>query len=344
MNTFLINNKKFIINNQKIKDRLLIKSHPKDYEVIFDSFFSLFFSFKEDEIVLIDKNIRKIYDINHSKLIEIEAMEENKTIETVLNVCEKLSSFNFNKGNTLIVIGGGILQDIGAFTAKIYKRGIRWIYVPTTLLSQCDSCIGGKTALNFNKYKNQLALFSAPDKVIIDTNFLNTLSNEEIKSGYGEIIKFFLIGGDYYINNFEKFDIKTNIIHSLNIKKAIIEYDEFENDERKSLNYGHSFGHAIESITNYKICHGEAVMLGIEIINKLFLKSSRISKIINKFTNLDRIKDINLIDLIERIKTDKKVNGDIISLVSIKKFGETIFIKQKLDNSLLNKLNEIFTS
>jgi 3-dehydroquinate synthase len=247
--------------------KFTVSSHPKSYDVIFEPFVN---SFTENQVVLVDKNIQQLYKINHSKLISIEATEENKCIKTVLDVCERLLQYKFDKGNTLVVIGGGIIQDIGAYTAKTFKRGIKWVYYPTTLLSQCDSCIGGKTALNFKSYKNQLALFSSPDRVIIDTHFLGTLSKRDVNSGFGEIVKFFLIGGDYYVNNIDSFDIKTCIFHGLTIKKSIVEHDEFETWERKSLNYGHSFGHVIESLTNYSISHGEAVLLGIEIINKLF--------------------------------------------------------------------------
>jgi len=339
MNIFKINNTEFKVSAIKT-DKLIIKSHPKDYEVIFDSFFSVF---TENDVLLIDKTVQKLYDINHTKLISIDAKEENKSIDTVLNICDKLLSFGFDKGNNLIVIGGGIIQDIGAFTAKMYKRGINWTYVPTTLLSQCDSCIGGKTALNFKNYKNQLALFSAPNKVIIDTNFLTTLKDEDIISGYGEIIKLFLIGGKYYTNNIKEFDLKTSIFHSLSIKKAVIEQDEFESDERKAMNYGHSFGHAIEAVSGYKIPHGEAVLMGIEIINKLFTNSNEITKIVNTFTNLNKIKDIKIKDILEAIKTDKKVINEIITLVVLQTPGNTIFHKQKIDNNLGDKLHEIFT-
>ena len=203
-------------------------------------------------------------------MIGSDAMEINKGIDKVLRVCEDLLVYGFDKGHTLIVIGGGIVQDIGAFTAKVYKRGINWVFVPTTLLSQCDSCIGGKTALNHLNYKNQLALFSAPNKVIIDTEFLNTLQPQDITSGYGEIVKLFLTGGSWYVDQFDEFTREEAIFHALSIKKAVVECDEFEDNERKSLNYGHSFGHVIESMTDYAIPHGTAVMLGIDIINKIY--------------------------------------------------------------------------
>tara|TARA_R110000868_G_scaffold8986_1_gene45514 strand:- start:4034 stop:5056 length:1023 start_codon:yes stop_codon:yes gene_type:complete len=340
MNKFTIQNTEFEISTN-IKNSISINSHPEKYEVVFQKLNN---SYTEDQVLIVDKNVHKLYNINHSKMIVIDAIEQNKSIETVLDICEKLLEYNFNKAQTLIVIGGGIIQDLGAYTAKTYKRGVNWIYYPTTLLSQCDSCIGGKTALNFKNYKNQLALFSAPQKVIIDIDFLKTLKPEDITSGYGEIVKLFLIGGSYYINNINEFDYKTSIYHSLLIKKAVIEHDEFELMERKSLNYGHSFGHVIEPLFNYEIPHGEAVMLGIEIINRLFTKDKSITNIISKYTNLEKIKHIDIERLINGLKTDKKVKNNIISLVVLMNPGNTIFVEQEINDELKKRVYEIFAN
>lgn len=337
-NTFKINNTQF--NTPKsLPEEITIKSHPINYKVHFKKFIN---KFSKDDIVLVDSNVKKLYNINHTKLIEIEANELNKSIETVLNICDKLLEFNFTKKNSLIVIGGGIIQDLGAFTSKMYKRGIDWVFYPTTLLSQCDSCIGGKTALNFKSHKNQLALFSSPKEVIIDTKFLDTLQPEDITSGYGEIIKLFLIGGDYYIENLNKWNIEEKIKHSLLVKKTVIEYDEFEVCERKSLNYGHSFGHVIEPLTDYKISHGEAVILGIEIINKLFDNNPKISNIINKFTTLDKISNLDTHTLTMNLLSDKKVSGNSISFVRVPEPGNTIFTDTEINDDLKSKINELF--
>ena len=335
--SFSINNTKFE-SSYKDSDIVEIQSHPKNYLVYFKKFTN---DFPEKSVVLIDSKVKEIYNITHNHLISIDSIEQNKNINTVLDVCEKLLKVNFDKSWTLYAIGGGIIQDIAAFSSKIFKRGIDWIFIPTTLLSQCDSCIGGKTALNFYDYKNQLALYSAPKSVVIDTDFLKSLSNDDIISGYGEIVKLFLIGGQYYVNNINNFSIKQSIFHSLMIKKAVIEYDEFEKSERKSLNYGHSFGHAIESVTNYKIPHGESVMLGIEIINKLFTNSKDISNLISKYTNINKIRNVDCSQLISSLKTDKKISNGIISFVVVNKPGETIFVEHSLDNILEQKIHEI---
>lgn len=344
MNKFIIDEKEFEVESSNFENEFVVKSHPKNYKVSFKKFSN---NFNDNDILLIDKNVKEKYNINHNKIIVIEATEKNKSIETVLDICQKLTDYNFDKGNNLIVIGGGIIQDLGAFTGKMYKRGIKWIYYPTTLLSQCDSCIGGKTALNFKENKNQLALFSAPDEVIIDLDFLNTLSNEDKISGLGEIVKLFLIGGDYYVDNYNNFELKELIYHSLMIKKAVIDYDEFENNERKSLNLGHSFGHIIEPMSDYKIPHGEAVMLGISIINKLFFNDKKSDELVSKYTDLSKLGSIENFDiklLVERLKTDKKVKNGIITFVVIENPGITKFIVCPVDEKLEKEVNEIFTN
>ncbi len=316
-------------------NELFINSHPQNYNV---SFCDADLTFTDKDVVLVDSNVKELYGIKHKKLISIVANEENKSIETVLMVCEKLLEYGFDKGNNLVVVGGGILQDIGAYVAKTFKRGIDWTFIPTTLLSQCDSCIGGKTALNFKQYKNQLALFSAPQRVIVDTKFLSTLSDNDILSGYGEIVKLFLLGGDRYIQMWDDLDIEEKIWHSLAIKKEVIEKDEFESLERKSLNYGHSFGHSIESVTNYKISHGEAVLLGIEIINQLFDNNPKITHMVERFTTLSRLNGCDMERVYEVTKTDKKVKDGVISLVVVPTPGVTKFVPTKLDDSMRERV------
>jgi 3-dehydroquinate synthase len=340
INYFKIQDTTLSVSTEKT-DTLTIESHPKSYDVHFEKFNN---NFTEDQVVLVDANVQKLYNINHSKMIVIDAMETNKSIDTVLRVCEDLLAYGFDKGHTLIVIGGGIVQDIGAFTAKVYKRGINWVFVPTTLLSQCDSCIGGKTALNHLNYKNQLALFSAPNKVIIDTEFLNTLQPQDITSGYGEIVKLFLTGGSWYVDQFDEFTREEAIFHALSIKKAVVECDEFEDNERKSLNYGHSFGHVIESMTDYAIPHGTAVMLGIDIINKIYSSSDEVTRLVNKFTSIDLIKDIDVNKLVTKLKTDKKVSNGVISLVVVLTPGVTVFVNQTIDETLKNIVHAVFTN
>ena len=149
-------------------------------------------------------------------------------------------------------MGGGIIQDLSGFACCIYKRGIPWIYYPTTLLGMTDSCVGGKVGVNFKKYKNLIALFSAPKQVIVNSSFLNSLKEEEIISGLGESLRLHITGGPYFLKQFDKNidkysknhgGISELIYNSLLVKKAVVEKDEYELDIRRAMNFGHSFGH-----------------------------------------------------------------------------------------------------
>ena len=255
---------------------------------------------------------------------------------------------NFNKKNKLIVIGGGITQDVGGFASAIYKRGISWTLIPTTFLSITDSAIGGKVGVNRNS-KNMLGVFMAPNKVIISSQFLSSLKEEDIISGLGEALKLCLIGGSHAFSEFNKYYMNDhmNIIKlSSSIKKSIIEYDELEKNERRVLNYGHTFGHAIESTTNYFIPHGIAVLYGMYIINKLFYddKHFEINELIYSMIP-DKFKKINIDydTFIRHVLNDKKNNGDEICFIVLDEVGKTNIIFKKM-SEINEKLQYIFDS
>jgi 3-dehydroquinate synthase len=252
------------------------------------------------------------------------------------------------------VVGGGITQDIGSFVGSIYKRGINWKFVPTTLLSQCDSCIGGKTGINYKKSKNQLALFSSPSEVIINTNFLHTLEPQEIKSGLGEIMKIFIIGGRPFIELYQQLvdgnevknfdDFKTLIVNGLHIKRAIVEKDEFELDVRRSLNYGHTVGHAIESLTKYEIPHGQAVAIGIKIVNDLFeFSDPSVNKCVcDLIEEKDReaLSKIDFAQLGEVLRSDKKTIGNSATFIYMDSLGHTKFQRRELNDEILLQIQQ----
>lgn len=288
---FAIEKKLFSIDLKNIQDDFVdIKSSPLSYKVLFmptianinQHYKNKYLIEKQNRFIIWDENVFNLYGkslivLNDTKFV-LSAIEENKCIDTVLELIDKLQNISLTKKELIVSIGGGITQDITAFTRAIYKRGIDWSFIPTTLLSMADSCIGAKTALNHKAVKNQLALFSAPKEVIVCPEFLNSLSSDEIFSGYGEILKLVIIGGEIAINEFEKIInskrednqiIVALIKLSLHIKKLVIEEDEFELNLRRSLNYGHTFGHAIEPLVDYKVPHGIAVSIGMIIENRL---------------------------------------------------------------------------
>lgn len=359
---FSVDNKTFFCHNDFINHTTLdIKSTPKNYNVIIDENDAPFVTISsvlqknKKNILLIDANILKIYNptlnIEPEKIFIIEATENYKTLESVTKLLNFMQKNEITKSEQLVVVGGGITQEIGAFTCAIYKRGLSWIYFPTTLLSMCDSCIGGKASLNYNGAKNQLGLFSTPSEVYINYYFLKTLTECEINSGLGEILKSCIIGGDYFTAFYQENVIngkvkslssfKSLIMASLMIKKIIVEADEFESNERRSLNYGHTFGHAIEALSDYKIPHGQAVIAGMVLANKLSHKQGMLSEnnliILNQLcfdlinnTVLSSLKNYRFEDLIDLIQKDKKTAGNQATFVMIKSPGDVYFVKQDL--------------
>ena len=229
--------------------------------------------------VLVDENTNehcypliKDFICTHIKII-IKSGEENKTINTCMEVWQKLSNENFDRKALLVNLGGGVLCDTGGFIASSYMRGIDFIHIPTTLLSMCDSCIGGKMGVNLDSLKNQIGVFNDPKVIVIYPKFLETLSERNIKSGLGEIIKHSLISSRslfYYLSECDDYKNKINevIERSIKIKARIVSLDFLEKNIRKSLNFGHSIGHALESFflmtqANDPLYHGEAVAAGM---------------------------------------------------------------------------------
>lgn len=305
-----------------------------------------------NDYIFIDKNVYKLI-IKSSIFIDkpvfiYNAIEDNKNIENVLQLIDALYNIKFNKTNKLIVIGGGITQDVGGFASAIYKRGINWIYIPTTLLSMTDSCIGGKVNVNRNS-KNMIGMFNAPNKIIISDFFLKSLNIDDINSGLGEALKLSLIGGIKAFDCFKEHLLEKDYINIIKlssiIKKQIIEIDEFDNNERKVLNYGHSIGHAIESTSNYYIPHGIAVLMGMYIKNILFYN--------NKYDDINDI-ILSMIDpkfykiqfdyqrFISHLLDDKKNKGDNICFILLEDIGKSIISFIQLND--INKNLEIVIS
>lgn len=346
-----------------------IKSSVFTYKLEFtDNFESdLEKKYKDGDFIIADREVINLFSnkiltsTRKDRIIEVSATEEQKSYIQIAPIIEQLIEKDFRKNNKLIALGGGITQDITAFIASIMYRGVDWLFFPTTLLAQCDSCIGSKTSINFGKYKNQIGNFYPPKEIFIDANFLKTLEEKDIASGMGEMAHYFIVSSE---NDFQRFKsdylnaksnyniLKELIIHSLEIKKAYIEIDEFDKKERQLFNYGHSFGHAIESLTNYKIPHGVAVSIGMDISNFISTKFNYLDKSKrNEMRSLLEqiwwgydIKNINLADFEDALKKDKKNEGDLIGLILSKGPGQTFKVLIKLDIKFSNLLKEYFAS
>ena len=326
-----------------LSDNIKINSSTKVYNVLYskkDLETLVKETYKLNDFIFIDKNV---YNLNPSIFIDLknisifEASENNKVIESVLKLTDYLYDIKFTKNNKLIVIGGGITQDVGGFAAAIYKRGINWVYIPTTVLSMTDSCIGSKVNINRGS-KNILGMFNPPDLILISDYFLKSLSHDDIISGIGEALKLSLIGGKLtyklFLEKLKTNDYVTIIKIASLVKKQIIEYDEFEIHLRKVLNYGHTIGHAIEGTTNYFIPHGIAVLIGMLIKNMLFYddKFDDINKLILELVNPRFFSiEFNYSEFIKHILSDKKNKENQVCFILLDEIGKSKIIYNHID-------------
>ena len=302
--------------------------------------------------------IKKSLNKNRLYIHFFKASEINKNLNNVNKILDILLNRNFSREDCLISIGGGITGDIGGFAASLFKRGLKFINIPTTLLSQVDSSIGGKTGINTKYGKNLIGSFYQPNLVISDIQFLKTLPRREIICGYGEILKHSLVANKNFYNFLDKNSkkilnlsspfIEKAIYESCKIKKNVVEKDEKEKGIRKILNFGHTFAHAYEASLGYskKLNHGEAVILGMKTALSFSLKNNLLlqnnyNSIINhilkvnlpsKIEKFFKIKDLNKI--LSFMVKDKKNNTDKINLVLLKKIGSPMINKEYTKNSL----------
>ena len=232
--------------------------------------------------VLVDENTKrdclfKLPQIENALIIEIKSGEKYKNLNTCNFIWEQLTTNNFDRNALLINLGGGVIGDIGGFCAATYKRGLEFIHIPTTLLAMVDASVGGKAGIDFKGFKNQIGIFNNPNAVLIYPKFLETLAENELKSGFAEVVKHALILDKSLwlkLKNtpFTDLDWEDIIDTSVQIKNKIVLADPFEKGERKKLNFGHTLGHAIESYYLEKrtpISHGEAVFMGMILETKI---------------------------------------------------------------------------
>ena len=317
-----------------------IKSAKGTYCVEFDqSHFENLNSFiGEGAYFLMDSKLVDLYPDVLNKVIRdpntilIDAFENSKEITNVLPLIEILIEKGIKRGHTLVVIGGGIIQDITCFISSVLFRGVNWKFIPTTLLSQADSCIGSKSSINLGENKNILGTFNPPEEILICPMFLQTLDRQELLSGIGEIIKVHAIDG---INSYDEASASYDdmlkdplvllkfIERALDIKKKFIEIDEFDQGVRNIFNYGHSFGHAIESATKFAIPHGIAVTIGMDMANRIASWRNilpeehyhRMHSVLEKNYKSYKSTKIPVDKLIKALKKDKKNTADKLVLI-----------------------------
>ncbi len=345
-----------------------IKSSIHDYSLHFEpdlSFLALLLQTPE-AVFIVDKHVFELYLTqfslikNSGSLVLLDATEENKTLAGAEQVYDKIIALKPTKKTKIISIGGGITQDVSGFVASTFYRGLHWIYVPTTLLAQADSCMGSKTSLNYKSYKNILGTFYPPHDIFVSTEFTNTLKEEDFYSGMGEVVKLHIMGG---MEQLDLLSSQLSAIHgrdvatilsatqqSLDIKWTYMDGDEFDQGKRNLLNYGHEYGHALETATHYKIPHGQAIIVGMILANnvavtKRHLSVSLYEKINSVLFDLLKVdyKQLAQIDnslVIDAMKQDKKRIGNALPLIMMNEqfdfFKITDFTLQEAADALDN--------
>lgn len=334
--------------------KLTINCKTYSYDVIIQrnilNNVSEYLSLQRKVLILTDDGVPSEYVLKVSSqclnpiIVTVKQGEQSKNIDNYQLVMNTLIENGFTRTDCLVSIGGGVVGDLGGFISSTYMRGIDFYNIPTTLLSQVDSSIGGKTAIDYNGIKNIIGSFYTPKCVLIDPNTLKTLDKRQLHAGLVEAIKmactcssslFEIISKSKNLEN----DIDEIIFQSLQIKQKIVEEDLEEKGLRRVLNFGHTLGHIIESASNYNLLHGECVGIGMLSFSSDKARK-QIKKLLKKY-NLPTSYDLSLKDIEEYLIHDKKKTGDYIWIVSVENIGSYELKKIKIDE-LYNKLKEEF--
>ena len=346
------------------------------YDILFENDFESLnekvdsLGFKGRRIAIItDSNVRPLYAEEVSNelkklsekvyIYDIPAGENNKNLQEIQKIYKFLIENHFDRHDLLIALGGGVVGDMTGYTAATYLRGIAYIQVPTTLLAQTDSSIGGKTGVDFEGYKNMVGAFYMPKLVYMNISTLNSLDDRQFASGFAEVMKHglikdanfytWLLDNIYEINDKEPEVLKEMIIRSCGIKKAVVEKDPTEKGDRALLNFGHTLGHALEKHKNFEQLHGECVALGCVAAAFISWKKEMISmeefyEIRDMFVPFNlpiSIEDVDTEKVIELTKSDKKADSDKIRFVLLKGIGKAVISTDVTEDDMKAALDEI---
>jgi len=292
--------------------------------------------------------------------IIIASGEDNKNIDTCVSIWDQLNSYKADRKSLLINLGGGVLTDIGGFAASTYLRGIKFINIPTTLLGMVDAAHGGKTGIDFKLLKNQIGVFNEPIEVLLDNEYLKTLSKEEFINGYAEVVKHSLLTNkpDLTFNSLVKLDLFKDSDYIINsyskVKNEIVKSDKYESNIRKVLNLGHTIGHAVESYSHISdkivdLKHGQAIVIGI--ITELYISHRKfnfplkdvisVKNHLNKYFNSIPLEENDIINIYDLMVYDKKNEGSKINFVLLKEIGKPV-IDQIVDKQLFKESFEFY--
>ncbi len=301
----------------------------------------------EDSVLIIDSEVYKIYNpFNFRNQIILKVDEQHKVLATVEEIYSKLIEFGATKQTKLFGIGGGITCDITGFTASTYMRGMKFSLIPTTLLAQADASIGGKNGLNFNHTKNMIGCINQPDEIIIDTRFLNSLNEKYVSTGFSEIIKMaFICDKELYFMldeldiedlNFLSTDFRKILKRAIENKIRVVVNDEFDEGDRRLLNFGHTIGHAIEAA--YRVQHGDAVALGMVFSAKLserlglieYEVVEKLIRLLKKF-RLPTDEEIDPKSIVDYFQQDKKRESSLVNFILLDSIGKGLVKKIKIE-------------
>lgn len=350
------------------RNSMKIQSKVKDYSVefiddIFDKRAEIFGMLPDSKkYFFVDAGVYRRYQnalnrfIGENQYCVIEALEMNKEYGALAKYYKILIESGFTRRDCLVTIGGGILQDISGFIASTLYRGIPWVFIPTTLLAQADSCIGSKTSINFSDTKNLIGSFYPPDKIFIDVGLCDTLTESYFNSGLGEIIKYHLMADQKMYILLKQYlgsghlrarnTLDPILRSSLEIKRSYFEEDEFDSGRRNLLNYGHCFGHALESATQFRVSHGEAVIVGMGFANLLSLKRDILRKDVYEeiegllrphYPDMD-FKAIPVDTVIRFMRKDKKRMGNNLTMILVQGIGD----QRKYDDVTEDEVRQCF--
>ncbi|MGN0243910.1 MAG: 3-dehydroquinate synthase [Lachnospiraceae bacterium] len=355
--------------------RRMIKEEGKPiYDIVIDDSFArlpqelAFLELKEKRVCIVtETNVAPYYLDDIRQLFEslaktvvtfvFEAGEKNKTLDTVRNLYTTCIEHQFDRKDILVALGGGVVGDLTGYTAATYLRGIDFVQIPTSLLSQVDSSIGGKTGVDFDSYKNMVGAFHQPKLVYINISTLRSLPEREYLSGMGEIIKHGLIKDvSYYqwlkdnsgaVLTKDPEALIDMIYRSCNIKGDVVERDPKEQGERGLLNFGHTLGHSIEKLMNFSLLHGECVMIGMQYASWISMKCQNISQ--EEYRDIietmelygfqrDMIQTLSTEDIVAATKLDKKMESGIIKFILLKKIGDAYIDRTVTDDMMKEAL------
>ncbi|MEX1013301.1 MAG: 3-dehydroquinate synthase [Waddliaceae bacterium] len=304
------------------------------------------FNFPARSVIISDLNVAALWgDTLSYPLFSFPAGDRFKTRKTKEKLEDLLLSARYGRDTTLVALGGGVVTDLVGFLASTYCRGVPFILIPTTLLAMVDACIGGKTGVNTEHGKNMIGVFSEPEAILIDPNFLSTLPEIEMRNGYAEMIKHACIADASYFQCLhvkQEPDIRKNI----EIKQSIVTQDRNEKGIRSILNFGHTIGHAIEKIFNFSISHGEAVAYGMIVESRLSYLEGHLSEkectqiislILSYFPNITFSLDFDLV--LKAMEMDKKALGNIPRFVMLSKIGSALGCKQAKSRNVYDALS-----